>query len=90
MGPIVEQVEASYADKGVEFVVFDFTTDETTAAADRAADAHHVAKLYAAKKPRTGFVILVDPKSGRVVATLSAGNSVDEWNAAIEKALGGA
>ncbi len=88
MGPIAKQAESNYADKGVTFVTFDFTSDDTTAAAKAAADKYNVAELYAEKAPGTGFCLIVDASSGEVVTKLSARNGIDEWNAAIDKALG--
>ena len=88
MGPIAKQAASSYADKGVAFVTFDFTSDETTAAAKAAADQYKVSKIYMENEKRTGFCLIVDPASGEVVTKLSAKNDIGEWNAAIDKALG--
>ncbi|RMH42015.1 MAG: hypothetical protein D6689_09465 [Deltaproteobacteria bacterium] len=89
MGPIVEEAKKLYVDKGVAFVTFDFTTDETTEAAKKAAAAYGVLDLFEKNAPRTGFCLLVDPRKHEVVGTLTARNSIDDWKATIDKVLGG-
>ncbi len=88
MGPIVEQAKKDYTGKSVEFVTFDFTSDETVAAADAAAAKHSVDKVYADHKKKTGFLLLVDSASGDIIGKLSAKDDMTAWKAAIDKALG--
>lgn len=88
MGPIAKQAKTDYAGKSVAFVTFDFTSDETTAAADTAATEHGVDKVYTDNKKKTGFLLLVDSTSGEVVGKLSAKDDIKAWHAALDKALG--
>ena len=88
MGPIVEQCHKESADKPVTFVKFDFTTDETTAAAKAAAAQHGVEKVYNENEKKTGFMLLVDAASGEVVGKLTPRDDVAACKAAIDKALG--
>ena len=88
MGPIVKQLTGDYADKSIKFVTFDFTSDDTTAAAKSAAEEMGIAGLYAKHAPKTGFVLLWDTKKQEVVTKLSAGDDDAKWRTAIDGALG--
>ena len=88
MGPIVTEVSAKYTDAGVEFVTFDFTSEETTAAAVAKAASLGVSELYASKAPKTGFALVYDTQSKKVLTTLSAQQDSAQWAAEIDKALG--
>ena len=88
MGPIVKECEKDYADKSVEFVTFDFTSQETTAAAEAKAKELGVEQIYADKAPKTGFVLLYDTAAQKTVGTLSAQQSTEQWQVAIDDVLG--
>lgn len=88
MGPIVEQCHSETADKSVTFVKFDFTSDETTAAAKAAAAKHGVESVYSDNEKKTGFMLLIDKTSGEVVGKLTPKDDVAACKAAIDKALG--
>lgn len=88
MGPIVDECKRDYAGKSIKFVTFDFTTADTKARSKAAARANGVGNIYKSKGPGTGFVLLYDTESKKVVATLSMRNSIEEWHAAIDQALG--
>ena len=89
MGPIVKQLTGDYADQSIRFVTFDFTNDETTAAAKAAAAEMGVAGLYSKHAPNTGFLLLYDTKKQEVVRKLVADDNDAKWRAAIDKGLGG-
>lgn len=88
MGPIVKQLSGDYADKSIKFVTFDFTTDETKAAAKKAAAEMGVAGLFAENAPNTGFLLLYDTKEQKVVTKLNAGDDDAKWRSAIDSVLG--
>ena len=88
MGPIVKQLASEYQDKSIKFVTFDFTSDETKAAAKKAAAEMGVAGLYSENAPNTGFVLLYDTKEQKVVTKLSAGDDETKWRGAIDGVLG--
>ncbi len=90
MGPIVEEVAANYAGKSVQFVVFDFTSDDTKAAALAKAKELGVEGTYAEHAGTTGYALLYDTRTQKVITTLSARQDVAAWEAEIDKALGGA
>jgi len=89
MGPIVEECVRDYADKAVTFVTFDFTTEQSTAAAQTAAKQLGVEKLYAEHAPSTGYVLLYDARAGKLLTRLSAAQTSEQWHAAIDRGLSG-
>jgi hypothetical protein len=88
MGPIVKQLEGEYADKSIKFVTFDFTSDETRAAAKKAAAEMGVAGLFAENAPKTGFLLLWDTKAQKVIAKFNASDDEATWRSAIDGVLG--
>jgi len=88
MGPIVKEVAAAYTDKSIEFVTFDFTTDEGKEKARADATAYGINQLFVEHAYKTGYLLLVDTGSGKVVGRLSANDDAAAWRAAIDKALG--
>jgi hypothetical protein len=88
MGPIVKKLAGDYADKSIKFVTFDFTSDETTAAAKAAAEEMGVAGLYAKNAPKTGFLLLYDTKNQKIVTKLKASDDDATWRKAIDGVLG--
>ena len=88
MGPIVKETAANFEGKSIQFVQFDFTSDETTAAAEAQAAKLGVAELYAKNAPKTGFALLYDTESKKVITKLSAQQDVAQWSAEIDKAFG--
>ena len=88
MGPIAKKAATDNAGKSIQFVTFDFTSDKTKAEAEAAAKKHGVQELYASNAPKTGFLLLYDTASKKVVARLSASDDQKAWQAAIDKGLG--
>ena len=87
MGPIVKELAASYSDKGVKFVTFDFTNDETKAAAKAKAEELGVAGTFAKNAPNTGFGLVYNTKDQKVIAKLTAGDETSKWREAIDGVL---
>ncbi len=77
----------SYEGKPVTFVEFDFTTDETKGKAKADAKKHGLTEIFDKRAPGTGFVLVIDGKTKKVVGELKASNSVDDWKAAVDKIL---
>jgi high-affinity K+ transport system ATPase subunit B len=88
MGPIVKQLAGDYADKSSKFVTFDFTSDETKAAAKKAAAEMGVAGLFAENAPNTGFALIYNTKEQKIVTKLTAGDDDAKWRTAIDGVLG--
>jgi hypothetical protein len=90
MGPIAKEVAGSFEGKSVRFVNFDFTTDESKKKALAEAEALGVAGTYAKNAPQTGFALVYNTKTQKVVGKLSASNDAAAWTAELSKGLGGA
>lgn len=69
---------------------FDLTSEDTTTAAVAAAKDLGVEQVYGDHAPKTGYVLLFDTASKKVVGKLTKVLSSEEWHAEIDKALGGA
>tara|TARA_R110002096_G_scaffold423452_2_gene630636 strand:- start:45136 stop:45408 length:273 start_codon:yes stop_codon:yes gene_type:complete len=90
MGPIAEEVAGSFEGKSVRFVEFDFTTDESKKKALADAQALGVAGTYAKHAPQTGFALVYNTKTQKVVGKLNASKDAAAWTAKLNKDLGGA
>ena len=88
MGPIVKELAAGYSDKSIKFVTFDFTSADTKSAAIATAEALGVSGTYAQNAPNTGFALIYNTKTQKVVAKLSAGDDTAKWREAIDGGLG--
>lgn len=75
IGPSVMQLQADLKGKPVEFVKFDFTNDETKAKTRQLAKDLGLEKILE-ENNGTGFVILVNPKTGKEEGRLN--RSLDE------------
>ena len=73
----------------VKFVTFDFTTDATTKQAIADAEALGVAGTYSKNAPQTGFALVYDTKTQKVVSKLNAAKDATQWSAVLTKQLGG-
>ena len=89
MGPIATEVASSFADKSVKFITFDFTSDATKKKALADAEALGVAGTYSKNAPQTGFALVYDTKTQKVVSRLSAAKDAAQWSAVLTKRLGG-
>lgn len=87
MGPIVKECTEDYADKSIEFVTFDFTTKETKEAAKVKAKDLGVEGVFDENFGRTGFLLLYDTSTKKVIKRLSADDGTDGWHAAIDNGL---
>jgi hypothetical protein len=88
MGPIVEKLSKAYEGKSIQFVKFDFTSAETTKAAAAKAEELGVSELYKGFEKKTGFVLLYNARTKKLVARLTRRDDEKAWTKAIDKALG--
>lgn len=79
------ELERDYRDR-VNFVVFDFTTDGTTASSREVARRIGLEAVFDSYDGITGAVLVVDGRTREVVADLG-GFSADEYRTAIDGAL---
>lgn len=90
MGPIVKELASTYQDKSIQFVTFDFTSDDTKAAAKAKAESLGVMGTFEENAPNTGFALVYNTKTQKVVGDkLTAGDEVSEWSKVIDTNLGG-
>lgn len=78
---------ASYKDQSVTLVEFDFTSDSSKAKSIADAKTHGLSEVYESHAPNTGFVLIVDGKTKKVLGKLKASHTVDDWKVEIDKAL---
>ncbi len=90
MGPIANEVASSFTDQSVKFVTFDFTTEETKHKAAAEAKALGVAGIHAENVPNTGFALVYNTKTQKVITKLSAAQDAAQWTTELKKGLGGA
>ncbi len=88
MGPIVKEVASSFDGKSVRFVNFDFTTDETKMAAEAEAAALGVKGTFEKYAPNTGFALIYNTKTQRVVTKLKSDKDVAAWKKTLDSNLG--
>jgi len=87
LDPKIKAAQASFAKEPILFLTFDHTDAATQMQAALLADATGMGEVYVAQSKANGFMLLVDPKSGEVVAKLSRDMSVAEIETAILKAF---
>ena len=87
MGPIVKELAANYSGKSIQFVTFDFTSDESKAAAKTKAKELGVEGTFAKNAPNTGFALIYGTKDQKIIAKLTAGDAPAAWQKVIDAAL---
>jgi len=73
-------------DQPVEFIKFDFTSDETKSENAKTAKELGLEEILA-KNKGTGFVVLVDANTKKSVGTLTTKHSVSDMLAMVEEEL---
>lgn len=87
MGPIVEELKAKYQGKSIEFLTFDFTSDESTEASKAMAESYGVMGTYKKNAPQTGFALLYDAREGTVLSRFRSQHTVARWSERIDAEL---
>lgn len=82
----IDDLKRAYAGK-INFVQFDVTNAKTAAASQDDARKLGLGKFYDAAKAATSTVAVIDPKDGRVIATLYNDGIIGDYDAAINEAL---
>ena len=83
---IWSRIEQAYAGR-VNFVVFDFTNQATTAASRAEARRLGLERFFDDNEGWTGTIVVLDGHTRQVVATIHGSRDFDEYRAAIEKSL---
>ena len=84
--PSLKELDTKLDGEGVEFVKFDFTSDESKVKSEKMASKLGLNELYTSNKG-TGYVLLVDADSKETVGKLTSRQSVDEMYKSIKQNL---
>ena len=87
IGPSLESLGDAFSSKPVLFVTLDLTDDASKRQAEYLASALGIGTVFQSHAPKTGYVLLIDSKSGRVVGKLTKKDTVQAMSAAVDKAL---
>lgn len=85
--PKLDAVKRDFAGKSIVFTRVDMTDDFTKSQSALLAAQLGVGAAYAENAPKTGFMLLLDAATGRVLAKLTKTQTEDELRAEINKAL---
>ena len=84
--PKISELKKEYKDKGVAFVVFDFTDDASKQKTQEMAKAEGLETVLNSYKG-TGFIVLYDLESKKVIGKLKNSQNLDEMEAKINTFL---
>jgi thiol-disulfide isomerase/thioredoxin len=82
----IDDLRQAYAGK-INFVQFDVTNAKTAAASQAQAEKLGLTKFYDAAKAATSTVAVIDPKDGKVYATLYNDSTPGDYKSVIDTAL---
>lgn len=85
--PTIDELRTDYAGK-INFVQFVVTNAKTAAASQALAQRLGLESFYQATKSATSTVAVIDPRNGRIYATLYNDGSLEDYKAAINDVLG--
>jgi haloalkane dehalogenase len=83
---MIDDLKRTYANK-INFVQFDVTNAKTAAAAQAEAQNLGLEKFYTATKAATSTVAVIDPKTGKVLATFYNDDTIGDYEMALNDAL---
>ena len=83
-------MQSMMEDENVQFVMLDFTNQETTSASEATAGSLDLAEIYDANKGKTGFVLLIDADSGEVLDTILSNDDTAGIRSKISSAVSSA
>jgi len=84
----IDQLKSVYAGK-INFVQFDMTNGKTAAASLQDAEKLGLDKFFWASEAATSTVAVIDPKSGKVYATLYNDGQLGDYSKAVDEAIAG-
>ena len=87
MNPKLEAIMPSFKDESILFLKLNMTDEFTTQQAGFLAERLQLTDLFNEHKGRTGYMVLVDAKTGKTLKTLSSKLSEDELVAEIKAVL---
>lgn len=84
--PTVDELRAAYTDR-INFVQFVVTNARTAAASKALAEKLGLESFYEATKAATSTVAVIDPRSGRIYATLYNDSNLADYEGAVDRVL---
>lgn len=87
MEPTFNSVTKLNDDRAVKFITFDFSSKESKAQAEAMAKKLGLEDIYKKNRGKTGYGMVIDNKSKKMVSKLSARQSADAMNKTITKAF---
>jgi len=87
LDPKIQTVKNDYATKPILFATLDHSNDGSKNQAALLADSLGLGKVYSAQEKASGFMLLVNPKTGEVIEKLTRDMTEAEITAAIDKAI---
>ncbi|VAW01990.1 hypothetical protein MNBD_ALPHA06-1891 [hydrothermal vent metagenome] len=88
LDPKLEKAKLGFTDRPVDFVKFNFSYAMVQGAKLQAlAEEKNLTNIYAKNKGKTGFVLLIEPKTERVMDVITMRDSVEEITAKLERSL---
>jgi len=87
LDPKIETVKKDYVAKPILFATLDHSNDGSKNQAALLADSLGLGKVYAAQEKASGFMLLVNPKTGEVIEKLTRDMTEAEIAATIDKAI---
>ena len=89
LDPKLEQAKAALKDtKGIDWVVFDLTNDETKATSASLAATKNLSALYADHAPKTGFALLVRGDRSGAPVMITKNDSVEDMQDKLNALIG--
>ncbi len=82
----IDDLKQAYAGK-INFVQFDVTNAKTAANSEAQAQKLGLEKFYNASKAATSTVAVIDPKNGKIYATLYNDGTLQDYKVAVNDAL---
>lgn len=83
MGPVFEELQAKYDQQPVLFVVFDQTREFNRRQSQYLADAMGLEDVWTEHGGKTGFVLLIDAETNKVIKRLGHERSLKEMGASL-------
>lgn len=87
LDPKLDEVKKQLMDEPIYFTRMDMTDDRTKKQSEMLAEWVGLGEIYREHAPKTGFMLLIDPQTKKVLSKLTKTQSEAELKAAMEEAL---
>ncbi|MCF6212392.1 MAG: thioredoxin family protein [Flavobacteriaceae bacterium] len=87
MGPVFEDLQNKMDGKNVLFIKLDFTNNQTKHQAQMLGDALGITPVLKKNYRRTGFILIIDPKTKKVLQKLTKDDDVYAMEAKVKSYL---